>query len=88
MVVGNTLKDRIGNEDNRRKDGVANIEEKRRENRLRQFGDVKQRLEDASVRKVKVWDHGDFRRSRERPKITWVEGAKISIKGMEEEDHG
>ena len=51
-MCGNTRRDKVRNEDIRTKIGVASIEEKMRENRLRWFGHVRRRLIDAPVRRV------------------------------------
>ena len=48
---GHTRKDRIKNKDIRGKVRVVEIKDKMRENRLRWFGHVKQRLIDAPVRR-------------------------------------
>jgi len=47
---GNTRRDKLRNEDIRTKIGVASIEEKMRENRLRWFGHVRRIPTDAPVR--------------------------------------
>ena len=49
-MCGNTRREKVRNEDIRTKIGVASIEEKMRENRLRWFGHVRRRPTDASVR--------------------------------------
>ena len=51
-MCGNTRRDKVRNEDIRTKIGVASIEEKMRENRLRWFGHVHRRPTDAPVRRV------------------------------------
>ena len=51
-MCGNTRRDKVRNEDIRTKIGVASIEEKMRENRLRWFGHVRRRPTDALVRRV------------------------------------
>ena len=49
-MCGNTRRDKVKNEDIRTKIGVASIEEKMRENRLRWFDHVRRRPTDAPVR--------------------------------------
>ena len=48
-MCGKTLRDKVRNEDIRTKIGVASIEEKMRENRLRWFGHVRRKPVDAPV---------------------------------------
>ncbi|KAH0460041.1 hypothetical protein IEQ34_010704 [Dendrobium chrysotoxum] len=55
-MSGFTLRDRIRNEHIREKVGVAPVEDKIRESRLRWFGHIKQRPSDDPVRKVEVLD--------------------------------
>ena len=55
-MCGNTLQDRIRNEDIRRKVGVADIASKLRENRLDWFGYVTRRPQGAQVQRVEEWD--------------------------------
>ena len=74
------------NEDIRTKIGVASIEEKMRENRLRWFGHVRRRPTDTSARRVeriKLWQ---VKRAQERPKKTWTEVTRqdIEAKGLSE----
>lgn len=84
----NSLRDRVWNEDseNWKKVGVVGIKDRIRENRLRWFEHMQRCLGDALFIKVKSWDFGDFRRGREWPKMTWMEGVKkdMSILGLEE----
>ena len=51
-MSGNTRRDKVRNEDIRTKIGVASIEEKMRENRLRWFGHVRRRPTNTPVRRV------------------------------------
>ena len=48
-MCGNTRRDKVRNEDIRTKIGVASIEEKMREIRLRWFGHVRRRLTNGPV---------------------------------------
>jgi len=70
---GNTRRDKVRNEDIRTKTGVAPIEEKMRETRLRWFGHVRRRSTDASVRRVESIKLGQDTRAQVRPKKTWME---------------
>ena len=49
-MCGNTRRDKVRNEDIRTNIGVASIEEKTRENRLRWFGHVRRRPTDVPAR--------------------------------------
>jgi hypothetical protein len=72
-MCGHTRKDKVRNEVIREKVGVAPIDDKMRENRLRWFGHVQRRPFEAPVRKLEGW-HNDItlrRRTRGRPKQTW-----------------
>jgi len=51
-MCGNTHRDKVRNENIRTKIGVASIEEKMRENRLRWFGHMRCRPTDAPVQRV------------------------------------
>ena len=74
------------NEDIRTKIGVASIEKKMRENRLRWFGHVRRRPTDAPVRRVEHINLGQVKRAQERPKKTWMEVIRqdIEAKGLSE----
>jgi len=69
-MCGHTRKDKIRNEQIRGRVGVAPIEEKIVENRLRWFGHVQRRPRDAPVRRVDQTDWSPVKRSRGRPKKT------------------
>ncbi|XP_059306273.1 uncharacterized protein LOC132057673 [Lycium ferocissimum] len=72
-MCGHTRSDKIRNEDIRDKVGVASVEDKMREARLRWFGHVKRRDTDASVRRCERLAMDSFRRGRGRPKKYWGE---------------
>ena len=72
-ICGHTRRDRVRNDDIRDRLGVAPIEEKLVQHRLRWFGHVQRRPPEALVRNVK--------RGRGRPKLTWVEAIKGDLKG-------
>ena len=78
-MCGQTRLDKIRNEDIRKKIGVAPIEEKMREHRLRWFGYLQRRPVDAPVRR-EILHQVDVRRCRDRPKITWGSDKK-GLKG-------
>ncbi|KAM1221218.1 hypothetical protein TB2_008820 [Malus domestica] len=82
-MCGHTRKDKIRNEDIRDKVGVAEIEGKRRENRLRWFGHVQRRPTDAPVRRC---DHGTEvhgRRGRGRPRKTLEETLRKDLEYLD-----
>ncbi|XP_060175999.1 uncharacterized protein LOC132606488 isoform X2 [Lycium barbarum] len=72
-MCGHTRSDRIRNEAIRDKVGVASVEDKMREMRLRWFGHVKRRDIDAPVRRCERLAMDGFRRGRGRPKKYWGE---------------
>ncbi|XP_070004146.1 uncharacterized protein [Nicotiana sylvestris] len=72
-MYGHTRLDRIRNEVIRDKVGVASVEAKMHEARLRWFGHVKRRITDAPVRRCERLALGGERRDRDRPKKSWGE---------------
>ena len=72
----------IRNEVIRERVGVANIGDKMRESRLRQFRHVQRRPLSAPVRKSETLDLGDFRRGRGRPKISWMEVIRKDLSSL------
>ncbi|XP_075096104.1 uncharacterized protein LOC142174207 [Nicotiana tabacum] len=70
-MCGDTRKDKIQNEIIRDKVGVAAIEDKLRESRLRWFGHVRKRDMDAPVRRCERWTMTGLRKGRSRPKKYW-----------------
>ncbi|KAF3649631.1 hypothetical protein FXO37_18884 [Capsicum annuum] len=70
-MCGHTKKYRIRNVIIQEKVGVASVEDKIREVRLRWFGHVIRRGLDAPVRKCETLAMVDFRRGRGRPKKYW-----------------
>ena len=75
-MSGKTRKDKIRNELICGSLGVALISDKIRENRLRWFGHVQQRPMIAPVRWSETIQVEGARRTRGRPKLTWVEVVK------------
>ncbi|KAM3203386.1 hypothetical protein P3L10_031012 [Capsicum annuum] len=72
-MCGFTRGDRVRNESIREKVGVASMEDKMREVRLRWFGHVMRRGTDAPVRRCERLALDGFRRGRGRPKKYWRE---------------
>ena len=73
-IYGHTRRDRVRNDDIRDRLGVALIEEKLVQHRLRWFGHVQRRPPEAPV------EMGNVKRGRRRPKLTWVEAIKGDLK--------
>ena len=71
-ICGHTRLDKIKNEVIRGKIGVASIEDKIREPRLRWFGHIRRSM-NATVRRCEKLDRSDYRRGRGRPKKSWSE---------------
>jgi hypothetical protein len=86
-MCGKTRRDRIRNETIREMVGVAPIEEKLRENRLRWFGHVYRRPADAVVKRVDRLALGRNAQGRGRPKLTLdaVVRKDLSILGLSDE---
>jgi len=61
-TCGNTRRDKVRNENIRTKIGIASIEEKIRENRLRSFGHVRRRPTNAPIRRVERINLGQVKR--------------------------
>ena len=75
-ICGHTRRDRGRNDDIRDKLGVAPIEEKLVQHRLRWFGHVQRRPPEAPV----LSQDSNVKRGRGRPKLTWVETIKGDLK--------
>ena len=85
-MCDNTRKDKVRNEDILTKIGVASIEEKMRENRLRWFDHVWRRPTDTPVQWVERIKLGQVKRAQGRPKKTWMEMIRqdTEAKGLSE----
>jgi hypothetical protein len=79
-ICGHTRKDRIRNDDIRDKIGVAPIQEKLVQHRLRRFGHIQRRPPKASVRNDILSRPENIRRKRGRPTLTWEEAMKRDLK--------
>ncbi|KAJ1262670.1 hypothetical protein BS78_09G127100 [Paspalum vaginatum] len=79
-ICGHTRLDRVRNDEIRDRLGVAPIEEKLIQHRLRCFGHVQRRPLDASVHRGIVRQDTNVKRSRNRPKLTWDEAIKRDLK--------
>jgi hypothetical protein len=79
-ICSHTRKDRIRNDDIRDKVGVAPIQEKLVQHRLRWFGHIQRRPPEASVRSGILSRPENTRRGRGRPRLTWEEAIKRDLK--------
>jgi hypothetical protein len=80
-ICGNTRRDRIRNDDIREKRlGVAPVEEKLMQHRLRWFGHIQRRPVEAPVRSGVIRRSGNEKRCRGRPNLTWEESVKRDLK--------
>ncbi|KAM1471536.1 hypothetical protein ACFX14_042016 [Malus domestica] len=82
-MCGHTRKDKIKNEDIRGKVGVAEIEGKMRENRLRWFGHVQRRPTDAPIRRCDYGTEVQGRRGRGRPRKTLEETLRKDLEYLD-----
>ena len=78
-MSGFTLRDNIHNKHICEKIGVAPVEDKIRESRLRWFGHIKHRPSDDPVRRVEVLDLTYVKKGRGRPKKTWLENIRNDL---------
>ena len=77
---GHTRRDRVWNEAIRERVGVAPIEEKLIQHRLRWFEHVQRRPPEALVRSGVLKHVDKVKRGRGRPKLTWEESVKRDFK--------
>ncbi|KAG2627844.1 hypothetical protein PVAP13_3KG264182 [Panicum virgatum] len=77
---GHTRRDKVRNEAIRDRVGVAPIEEKLTQHRLRWFGHVQRRPPDAPVRSGVLERVDNVKMGRGRPKLTWDESVKRYLK--------
>jgi hypothetical protein len=81
-ICGHTRMDRVRNDDIRDRLGIAPIEEKLVQHRLRWFGHVQRRPPEAPVR-YGVSRNTNGRKGRGRPKLTWEEAIKRDLKSWD-----
>jgi hypothetical protein len=79
-MCGHTRKDRIRNDDIRDRVGVAPIEEKLVQHRLRWFGHIQRRPPEAPVHSGRLKHADNVKRGRGRPNLTWEESVKRDLK--------
>ena len=79
-ICGHTRKDRVRNDDIRERVGVAPIEEKLVQHRLRWFGHIQRRPPEAPVHSGRIKRAENVKRGRGRPNLTWEESVKRDLK--------
>jgi hypothetical protein len=79
-ICGHTRRDRVRNDDIRERLGVASVEEKLVQHRLRWFGHMQQRSADAPIRNEVIRRAGNKKRDRGRSNLTWEEFVKKDLK--------
>ena len=77
---GHTRRDRVRNEAIRERVGVAPIEEKLTQHRLRWFGHVQRKPSEAPVRSRVLKRIDKVKRGRGRPKLTWTSRLRETLK--------
>ena len=78
-ICGHTRMNRVRNDDIRGRLGVAPIEEKLVQHRLRWFGHVQMRPSEVPVRCGVLSRYINVRRGKGRPKLTWEEAVKRDL---------
>jgi hypothetical protein len=79
-ICGHTRLDRVRNDDICDRLGVAPIEEKLIQHRLRWFGHVQRRPPEAPVHRGIIRRDNNVKRGRGRPNLTWEESIKRDLK--------
>ena len=80
-ICGHTRRDRVRNDNIRDRLGVAPIEEKFLQHRLRWFGYVQRRPLETPVRSRILCQDSNVKKGSGRPKLTWVDVIKRDLKG-------
>jgi hypothetical protein len=79
-ICGHTRLDRVRNDDIRDRLGVAPIEEKLIQHRLRWFGHAQRRPPEAPVHRGIIRHDNNVKRGRGRPNLIWEEAIKRDLK--------
>ena len=82
-ICGHTRRDQVWNDDIHDRLGVAPIDKKFVQHRLRWFGHVQRRPPEAPMRSGILSQDSNVKRGRGRPKLTWVEAIKRRLERME-----
>ena len=81
LDLRHTRRDRVRNDDICDRLGVAPIEEKLVQHRLRWFEHVQRRPPETAVCSGILRQDSNVKRGRERSKLTWIEAIKGDLKG-------
>jgi hypothetical protein len=79
-ICGNAIRDRVGNDDIRKRLEVKPVEEKLVQHRLKWFGHIQRRSAEAPVRNGVIRRTGNERRGRGKPNLIWEESVKRDLK--------
>jgi hypothetical protein len=79
-ICGHTERDRVQNDDIREGLGVAPVEEKLVQHRLRWFRHIQRRPAEAPISNGVIRRTGNEKRDRRRPNLTWEEFVKRDLK--------
>jgi hypothetical protein len=79
-ICGHTRRDRVQNDDIQERPGVAPVEEKLVQHRLRWFGHMQRRPTKAPIRNGVIRRTGNKKRGKGRPNLTWEESVKRDLK--------
>jgi hypothetical protein len=79
-ICGHTRRDRVQNNDIRKRLGVAPVEEKLMQHRLRWFGHMQWRLAEAPIHNGVIRRTGNKKRDRGRSNLTWEKSVKRDLK--------
>jgi hypothetical protein len=80
-ICGHIRRDRVQNDNIRKRLGVAPVEEKLVQHRLRWFGHIQQRPPaEAPIHNGVIRRTGNEKRGRGRPNLTWEEFVKRDLK--------
>jgi hypothetical protein len=79
-ICGHTRRDRVQNDDIHEGLGVAPVEEKLMQHRLRWFGHMQRRPTETPIRNGVIRQTDNKKRGRGRPNLTWEESVKRDLK--------
>jgi hypothetical protein len=81
-ICGHTRRDRVRNDDIRERLGVAPVEEKLVQHRLRWFGHIQRRPAKTIICNGVIRRTGNEKRDRGRSNLTWKESVKRDLKDL------